>query len=374
MMRAHKIRIYPNIKQRTLLEKHCGCARLAYNTCLAKWNQEYENGTKHNYFSIKKWFNGIKKDKYPFIYEVSKWSVEAAIADLATAFKKFFRKETEHPIFHKKGIKDSFRIDSSVIKIDGHFLRLPKGLYLRMAEKLRYATVIKIYNVTISKTANRWFVSIQCEIPESKNQAEGAVGIDLGISQHAVLSDGTVFKNVKLEKTYRRKLARSQRSLHRKQKGSKNRKKAQQRLATVYWRMSNTRQDRIHKMTTTVTNKYSTICLEDLNVKGILSNHKLARSVSDVAFGEVCRQFEYKAKQVNYVNRFEATSKPCCVCFKIHDMPLNKREMVCECGNKIDRDLNAAINILRLAKPKVKPVERSKTSEKQESNGKRKFA
>jgi putative transposase len=361
MKRAHKIRIYPNNEQRTFLEKHCGCARLAYNVCLAKWDEDYSNGVKHTYFSIKKWFNSIKGGEYPFIYEVSKWAPEAAIADLGNAFTKFFNKEAEHPAFHKKGIRDSFRIDGSVIKVDGMYLCLPKGMRLRMSESLRYGPS-KIYNVTISKTAGRWFASIQCEVPESENQAEGAVGIDMGISQHAVLSDGTIFVNIGLERTHRRKLARAQRSLHRKQKGSENRRKAQKRLATVYWRMANKRKDRLHKFTTVVTRQYATICLEDLNVKGMLSNHKLARAVADVAFGEMKRQFEYKATQVKYVGRFEPTTKPCCVCGKLHEMPLHKRNMVCGCGNDMDRDLNAAINILRLAKPKVKPVERSKTS------------
>jgi putative transposase len=239
-----------------------------------------------------------------------------------------------------------------------------------MAETLRYEP-IKIYNVTISKTADRWFVSIQCEVPDSENQAEGAVGIDLGISQHATLSDGTVFENIKaeefrrsrngpekraaacrrfmLERKYRRKLARAQRSLHRKQKGSSNRRKAQKRLGTIYWRMANKRNDNIHKFTTTVTAIYATVCLEDLNVAGMVKNHNLAKAVSDAAFGEARRQFEYKAKETRYVGRFEPTTKPCCDCGKLHDMPLSKRRMACECGNNRDRDHNAAINILKLA-------------------------
>jgi putative transposase len=349
MKRAHKIRIYPNNRQRTLLEKSCGCARLAYNVCLAKWNQDYQSGIKHSYYSIKKWFNGIKQEKYPFICEVSKWAPEAAIADLNGAFKKFFAKHNDRPTFHKKGIRDSFRIDGSVVKINGNMLYLPKGLCLRMAEPLRYEPT-KIYNVTVSKTADRWFVSIQCEVPESENQVEGMVGIDLGVSQHAALSDGTVFENIKLERKYRRRLARAQRNLHRKQKGSNNRRKARKRLATVYWRMANKRSDNIHKFTTAVTATYATVCLEDLNVAGMVKNHNLEKAISDVAFGEARRQFEYKDKEMRVVGRFEPTTKLCCECGRLHDMPLNKRRMACECGNNKDRDHNAAINILRLAK------------------------
>ena len=348
MKRAHKIRIYPNNVQQTILSKHCGCARLAYNVCLAKWNEDYANGIKHNYYSVKKWFNSIKREEYPFVYEVSKWACEAAIADLAGAFKKYFSKQNDRPTFHKKGIRDSFRIDGSVIKVVGNMLYLPKGLYLRMAENLRYEPT-KIYNVTVSKTADRWFVSIQCEVPESENQAEGAVGIDLGISQHATLSDGTVFENIKLERKYRRKLARAQRNLHREQKGSRNRRKAQKQLATIYWRMANKRNDNIHKFTSSVTAIYATVCLEELNVQGMVKNHSLAKAVSDAAFYETRRQFEYKAKEMRYVEQFEPTSKACCECGKIHDMPLHKRRMVCECGNNKDRDHNAAVNILRKA-------------------------
>ena len=192
-------------------------------------------------------------------------------------------------------------------------------------------------------------MSIQCEVPESENQAEGAIGIDLGISRHATLSDGTVFENIKLERKFRRRLARAQRILHRRQKGSNNRRKAQKRLATIYWRMSNKRNDNIHKFTKAVTAKYATVCLEDLNVAGMVKTHNLAKAVSDAAFGEARRQFEYKATEIRIVGRFEATTKPCCECGKDHDMPLHKRRMVCECGNNRDRDHNAAINILKLA-------------------------
>ena len=227
-------------------------------------------------------------------------------------------------------------------------LYLPKGICLRMAETLRYEP-LKIYNVTVSKTAGRWFASIQCEVPESENQAGGTIGIDLGVSQHATLSDGTVHENIKIERRYRRKLARAQRSLHRKQKSSKNRRKARKRLSTIYWRMSNKRSDNIHKFTSSITAIYATICLEDLHVSGMVKNHNLAKAVSDAAFGEILRQFGYKAKKIRTVGRFVPTTKLCCECGQLHEMPLHKRRMLCECGNDKDRDHNAAINILRLA-------------------------
>jgi len=219
--RAHKIRLYPNNMQKTQLRKHCGCARLAYNVCLAKWDEEFASGGQPNHFGIKKWFNHIKKERFPFMYEVSKWAVEAAIADLGAAFRNFFDQNAEHPKFHKKGIKDSFRIDGSVFKVKGKMLLLPKKLGIRMAEGLRFPAG-RIYNVTVSERAGMWFASFQCEVPERENQAPGMVGVDLGLKSQAVLSDGTVYPNLGLSKRYAKQLARAQRNLSRKTKGSQS--------------------------------------------------------------------------------------------------------------------------------------------------------
>jgi putative transposase len=342
---------------------------MAYNVCLAKWSEDVENGLNPNYFEIKKWFNSIKKERYPFIYEVSKWAVEAAITDLGTAFRNFFNTNSGHPVFHKKGVRDSFRIDSSVIKVKGKSLVLPKKLKIRMAESLRY-TPDKIYNVTISERAGKWFASFQCEVPDCENQAEGVVGIDLGIKSQAVLSDGTSYANLGLAKKFERQLAHAQRSLARKTKGSQNWKKAQRRLANLYYRISCMRQDNIHKFTNEVTTKYGVVCLEDLNVSGMMKNHHLARAVADVSFYEIRRQFGYKAREVRIVGRFEPTSKTCSNCgHKVQSLPLSVRSWVCpDCQAVHDRDENAAINILRWATPKVMPVEGAKRSRKQESN------
>jgi putative transposase len=356
-----------------MLSKHCGVSRLAYNVCLAKWDEDYKNGVKHNYYSIKKWWNCIKGEFYRFVYEVSKWAPEAAIADLGGAFKKMFDGQNAHPTFHKKGVKDSFRIDGSVIKCDGNTLCLPKGLNIRMAEVLHYEAS-KIYNVTVSLTACMWFASIQCEVPESENQADGTVGIDLGVKDLATLSDETKEENPCMEKKFRRKIAHAQRSLHRKQKGSNNRKKAQNKVAKTYYRMACTRHDATHKFTARVTHKYGTVCLEDLNVKGMLANHHLARAISDAALSEVRRQFGYKAREVRFIERFAPSSKTCNVCdYYKQDMTLSVREWVCpDCGIGHDRDINAAKNILRWASPEVKPVDCQTNAKagraKQESN------
>jgi putative transposase len=380
LKRSQKIRIYPNNCQATILKKHCGCARLAYNVCLAKWNEDYINGVKHNYYSIKLWFNSIKGEEYPFVYEVSKWATEAAIANLDMAFQAMYAKNAEHPTFHKKGVHDSFRIDGSAIKINEMTLSLPKGINLRMSEKLRWEP-LKIYNVTISRRGDMWFASLQMEISEEtqsracENQT-GAVGIDLGIKAQATLSDGTVYGNIQVEKRFRLRLARAQRNLARKEKKSRNRVKARIKLAKVYYRMSCRRLDNIHKFTSDVCGRYAVVCLEDLNVSGMLANHHLAKSVSDVSFYEIRRQFEYKAREVRYVGTFAPSSKTCSVCGGVQEMPLSERTYRCPCGSVLDRDINAAINILRWATPKVKLVDcvkrrknlASRQGKKQEKN------
>ena len=360
MNRAHKTRIYPNNVKASKLLQHCGISRLTYNVCLAKWNEDYKRGVKHNYYTIKKWWNSIKREEFPFAYDVSKWCQEAAIKDLDGAFKKMFKKQNKHPRFHKKGVHDSFRIDGSVIKIDGKYLHLPKGITLRMAEPLRYE-VTKINNVTVSRTADMWFVSISCEIPDIPRESQsGEVGIDLGIKTLAVLSDGTVYENHQALKKFEKKMTRLQRSLSRKKKGSNNRKKAKNKVARCHYKISCLRKDVTHKMTTDIANSYGMVYLEDLNVKGMVKNRKLAKALSNVSFGEIRRQLEYKTN-VMVVDRFAPTSKTCSNCGYVQDMPLSKRTYDCpSCGISLDRDLNAALNIKKLgqALSKVTPVER----------------
>lgn len=138
MQRTFKTRLKVNDLESNILAQWCGVSRLAYNVCLDQWNRDYENGVKHNYYSIKKWFNSVKREMFPFITGVSKWVPEAAIKDLDTAFRNMYRHTAKHPRFHKKGVRDSFRIDGSVIAVSGKKLKLPKGLCLRLMERFRY--------------------------------------------------------------------------------------------------------------------------------------------------------------------------------------------------------------------------------------------
>jgi putative transposase len=227
-----------------------------------------------------------------------------------------------------------------------------------MAEELRFEAS-KIYNVTVSRTADMWFASISCEVPESENQAEGGVGIDVGIKDLATLSDGTKYGNPRIEKQFAKKIAYAQRGLARKQKGSNNRRKARMKLAKLYYRQACMRLDYQHKFTTEVCRKYAAVCLEDLNIKGMLANHKLAKAISDASWNKAIAQFGYKAKEVIRIGRFEPSSQVCHCCnYQNTELKLSDRVWVCpECGAKLDRDINAAKNILRWASPEVKPVD-----------------
>jgi len=382
MNRTFKTRVYPNNVQESYLRGCCGFSRFAYNACLAMWNEDYKAGVKHNYYSIKKKFNARKKTEFPWTYEYSKWIGEAAIQDLAKGFKSFFRGNARHPRFHKKGIHDSFRIDGSVVKLDGKYLKLPKGLTLRMAEPLRYQDCTKIYNVTVSKRANMWFVSISCEVPDAAGKSQDAVGIDVGSHVLMALSDGTIVENPKWYRGREKRMRHLQRELSRKRKGSKNWRKAKDRLARFQYRTACLRADYIHKATTAIVRRYGVVFLEDLNVKGMRANHCYAKSVSDASFAMIANQFEYKAA-VGRIDRWYPSSQMCSSCGCRQPMPPEKRTYRCpDCGAVIDRDVNAAINILHVGManyPELMPVEgveavEAERSAKQESSSIRRYA
>jgi len=287
--------------------------------------------------------------------------------NLGGAFANFFRnrkqgKESGFPRFKKKGLHDSFHLDNISFALDGKKIRIPKLGWVNMTEQLRFSG--KLMSATISKTAGRWFVSISVEMPDVKcsdNQVH-PVGVDLGIKTLATLSDGTIFENPKTTSKHERKIRRLSKSLARKVKGSSNWKKAKEKLSRAHYRIACIRKDTLHKLTHFLASNYSHICIEDLNVKGMVRNHCLAKAISDCGFGEWRRQLGHKALHVQVVDRFFPSSKMCSNCRRIHDMPLSKRIMRWECGNVMDRDQNAAINILnegiREVLPKfIKPME-----------------
>lgn len=346
-MRAHVIRMKPNNKQSTYFEKACGCQRFVYNGGLAAWKTEYEAGNKPTGRGLKKQFNAIKHTKYPWIAEVTKCVVDAAFDNLNVAFRNFFRTKNgkTYPKFHKKGVKDSFRVDNTKFVVDGKRIRIPKLGWVRMTEELRFDG--KLMSATVKKRAGKWFVSIAVETADvSKSRASGAVGIDLGVKTLATLSDGTVFENPKTYYKYDKQLRRAQKSLSRKKKGSKNRAKAKLKLSKIHYRIGCVVDDYIHKMTRHVADGYHTVVLEDLNIKGMLQNRCLSKAVSRSSFGKIRQFLQYKCEDVRFVDRFYPSSKTCSSCGRVKDIPLHIRVYECECGLSLDRDLNAARNIL----------------------------
>jgi putative transposase len=360
MLIAHRIALDPNNVQATYFARACGVARFAYNWALAEWKRQYEawksdpSLPKPSQQSLRRQLNAIKREQFPWMLEVTKCAPQMAIIQLGQAFQNFFAGRARHPQFRKKGVHDRFTLTNDLFSIDGCRIRIPNLGWVRMREPLRFAG--KLMSATISRVADRWFVSITVDTPDTSHlpQAEnqGAVGVDLGVLALATLSTGEAIPGPKAHTALLVRLKRLSRSLSRKQKGSANRDKARARLARLHARIANIRQDVLHKLTTDLTRRFHTVVIEDLNVRGMLKNRHLARSIMDMSFFEFRRQLEYKAGWrgglVVVADRWFPSSKTCSACGTIQEkMPLAIRQWKCpDCGTLHDRDVNAARNLL----------------------------
>lgn len=364
MLMAHKIALKPNNVQATYFARASGTARFAYNWALAEWQRQYEawkadnSLPKPSQMALRRQLNAIKREQFPWMLEVTKNAPQMAIIQLGEAFKHFFAGRAKYPKFRKKGVHDRFTLTNDQFRVEGSRIRIPTLGWVRMRESLRFAG--KVMSATVSRQADRWYVSItvdtldQSHLPKAENQ--GAVGVDLGVSALATLSTGEPpVPGPKAHKALLRRLRRLSRSLSRKQKGSANRRKAKARLARLHARIGNIRQDALHQLTTDLSRRFHTIGIEDLNVRGMLGNRHLARSIADMGFFEFRRQLEYKAQMrggiVVVADRWFASSKTCSCCgHKLDDLPLAARNWTCPvCGCAHDRDVNAAINLKNLA-------------------------
>ena len=363
MILAHKIALDPNDVQATYFARASGVARFAYNWALAEWQRQYEAWTldnslpKPSQMALRRQLNAIKREQFPWMLEVTKNAPQMAIIQLGEAFKNFFAGRAKYPNHRKKGVHDRFTMTNDQFDIDGSRIRIPNLGWVRMREALRFNG--KIMSATVSRIADRWFVSIAVDtpsdpvLPKAKNQ--GVAGVDLGVSALATLSTGEKVDGPKALKTLLDRLQRLSRSLSRKAKGSNNRKKAKAKLARLHARIAAIRGDALHQLTTDLTRRFHTIGIEDLNVKGMMSNRHLARSVADMGFHEFKRQLQYKAERrggrVVMADRWYPSSKTCSCCgHKLDVLPLSVRSWTCpECGSHHDRDINAAINLKNLA-------------------------
>lgn len=357
MILSHKIRLKPNKEQAVYFVKAAGVARFAYNWGLSQWKSQYDSGQKVSEWALRKQLNSIKRDEFPWMMEVTKCAPQQAIMNLGVAFKNFFKTGFGYPQFHKKSIHDSFYISNDQFQVDGKYIKIPKLGWVKMTEQLRFDG--KIMAATISRRAKYWFVSIGVQTSDFSHlrhaENQGSVGVDLGIKTLVTLSTGEKFAGLKPYKHLFRRIKRLQQSLSRKIKGSNNRQKAKDKLVLLHYRVACIRQDYLHKLTSEITRRFDIIGIEDLNVSGMLKNHKLAKSISDMGLGEFRRQLEYKCKirdrELIVADRFYPSSKTCSNCgYKLDKLSLSVRQWQChECGSIHDRDINAAINLKQIA-------------------------
>lgn len=357
MLLGFKSELKLNNKQRTELAKHSGVARHAWNWGLGLTKQILDHNKHHPSEKIKfpsaidlhRWLVAIVKKENPWYYEVSKSSPQEALRALRTAWDRCFKKISGVPKFKKKGRRDRFTLEGS-ISLDHFKIKVPVVGWLKTYERL--PTGFKPKSVTISKQADRWFISFKMGVePQITDKKNPVVGIDLGIKILATLSTGEVFESAKSYRKYEKKLSRLQWLNRRKLIGSANWKKAQVKIARLHRKIANIRKDTLHKLTSYLTKNHGKIGIEDLNVSGMMANHKLAKAIADVGFYEFRRQLKYKCElygsELVVVDRWFPSSKTCSNCgTKKEALSLSERVFHCDhCGLEIDRDLNASINL-----------------------------
>ncbi len=364
---AYRYELKPNRVQQTLLTKHAGVARFAYNWGLAKRLTRYQTNTgKSRYTNAigqHRVLNRLKKTEFPWMYEVSKCAPQEALRDLDRAFQNFLRGRKNRdkigfPQFKKKGkCRDSFRLTGTVRLVpDKKKIQLPRLGKLRLKEYPRLQG--RILSATVRRETDRWFVSltVERERPEPVCLSGDSLGVDVGLTTLVTFSDGTKIPNPRPLQQKLRKLRRLSKAVSRKHQGSKNRQKAVLRLSKLHWRIKNLRQDTLHKVTTSLAKNHSQIVIEDLHIKGLQQNRHLARTISDVGWGEFRRQLTYKTQwygsKLVIAPRFYPSSKKCSnpVCNHVKtELSLSDRVYHCEkCGLELDRDLNAARNLVHL--------------------------
>jgi putative transposase len=357
MLLAHKIALDPNAAQRLYFARAAGTARFAYNYALADWQKQYKAGGKPSEVSLRRQLNAIKREQYPWMFDVGKCAVQEAIIDLGTSFRAFFEKRGKYPCFKKKDGRASFCAanEAGTFRADGKRIKLPVIGWVRMREEVRLAGPLK--RATVSCEAGRWFVSLLVETPEPAIEVPplDVVGVDLGITTLATLSTGEAITGPKAHKRLLGRLRRLNKSLSRKRRGSHNSRKARAKLGRLHARIGNIRKDATHKLTTRLAKTYRRVGIEDLNVRGMAAERCLARSIMDGGFFELRRQLTYKAKlygsQIVVAGHFEPSSKTCSCCGVIKEtLALAERTFRCDdCEFEAGRDHNAALNLARIA-------------------------
>ena len=356
IQKAYKFRFDPTKQQAEQLAVEFGHARFVWNFFLRQRSQAYkELGLSLNYVANSKYLTAMKKaQEWAWLADCSATVLSQKLNDLETAFGNFFKGRAEYPRFKKKLHAQSIRyqLDQRHVHKNyraGELLRLPNIGELKLRWSQLPAGTPKM--VTVSKTAaGAYYLTFMCEVEQApKPKTAKSVGVDVGIKDVLVTSDGEFSGAPKFTYKYARQLRKAQRVLSRRTKGSNRWDKQRIVVAKIHEKIANSRRDFLHKLTSRIVTAYDFISVEDLNVRGMLKNKKLSKAVADVGIFELNRQLAYKAewygKEITKISRWEPTSKTCSCCGQLHDMPLKKRVMSCDCGLELDRDHNAAINI-----------------------------
>ena len=362
MIKAHKIRLHPTPEQAKYFAQAAGTARFVFNWAVAEWRRQYEAGGKPNARALRTQFNAIRKEQFPWTYDTSKSVVEGAFMDVGAAFKNFFtgikgKRKVGYPKFKsRKRSKPSLYLANDRFTVGNHWIDISKLGRVNMAETLRFEG--KILSARVSKTANWWFVSITVEMADEVIfNTHPPVGIDVGLSRLATLSDGRRYENQRPLTHHLKKLRQLNKELARRIKGSKNWQKTKHKLGRLHYEIACQRNDVLHKLTTQIVQISGIVAVEDLHVKGLIQNRCLSRAFSDAAVGKLLDLLASKVVHAGglliKVGRFYPSSQLCHCCgARREDLTLADRVFVCPdpaCGYVGDRDENASWNILQEA-------------------------
>lgn len=363
--KAYKFRLYPNKEQAILINKTIGCSRFVFNYFLNLWNEEYKKtGKGLTYNKCAVMIPTLKKsDEYSWLKEADSYALQSSVKNLEDSFNRFFKKQNKAPRFKSKKNPIQNYITKNVrdsIQIQDNRIKLPKLKMVKFANSREING--RILRATISRKASgKYFISLLVEEHiQELDKSNSSVGIDLGIKDFAILDDGTVYNNNRYTTKMAKQLAREQRKLSRryeqakkdskKLEDAKNYQKQKIKVAKLHEKVANQREDFLNKVSTIIVKSHDVICIEDLNTKGMLRNHKLAKSISDVSWSMFVAKLQYKAdwygKQVIKIDRWYPSSQICSTCgVNSGKKTLDIRYWECECGTKHDRDINASKNI-----------------------------